>query len=248
MGVGGLAPDVGQAGGLGTHHDGGWFFHVSVVVQGRVLKLRGEYLNMPGLEPGDGFLGGGYGYLPGEHSPDAGPDEIRVVEVGEWVTDDNCIRACGVGTPQHGPEVAGFFDTLKDNHQRILAECQAVQSPVTELDLGDDTLCATSVGDLAVKFVWNLDDADFRIPAFGLAKKVIQFLLGQDLPSDEQSFRDESRVKAVTELPAALDHKQPLRPPQFRLFLKCQQLLDLLVLRRCDVLDSHNISNRIFAK
>ena len=42
VGVGGLAPDVGQAGGLGTHHDGGWLFHVSVVVEGRVLKLRGS--------------------------------------------------------------------------------------------------------------------------------------------------------------------------------------------------------------
>ena len=110
---------------------------------------------------------------------DTGPDEVRVVEVGEWVTDDNCIRACGVGTPQHGPEVAGFFDTLKDNHQRILAECQTFQSPVTELHLGDDTLRAASVGDLAVELVRNLHDTDFRIPAFGLAKKVVQFLFGQ---------------------------------------------------------------------
>ena len=72
VGVGDFPPEVGQAGGFGAHHDGGRLLHIRVVVEGRVLKLRGEYLNMFGLEPSDGFLGGGYGYLPGEHSPDAG--------------------------------------------------------------------------------------------------------------------------------------------------------------------------------
>lgn len=197
VGVGDFPPEVGQAGGFGAHHDRGRLLHIRVVVEGRVLKLRGEYLNMFGLEPGDGLLGGGHGDLPGEYGTDTGPDEVRVVEVGQRIADDDGIGSGGVGTPQHGPEVAGFFDTLKDNHQRILAECQTFQSPVTELHLGDDTLRAASVGDLAVELVRNLHDTDFRIPAFGLAKKVVQFLLGQNLPTDEQRSWYESGVKAV---------------------------------------------------
>lgn len=185
VGVGGFPPEVGQAGGFGAHYDCSRLLHICVVVQGRVLKLRGEYLNMPGLEPGDCLFGGGDGDLPGEHGSDAGPDEVRIVEVGEGIADDDGIGTGCVSAPEHGPEVAGFFDTLKDNHQRILAECQTFQSPVTELHLGGDTLRAASVGDLAVEFVRNLHDTDFRIPAFGLAKKVVQFLLGQNLPTDE---------------------------------------------------------------
>ena len=197
VGVGGLAPDVGQAGGLCAHHDRGRLLHVRVVVEGRVLELRGEYLNMFGLEPSDGLLGGGHGDLPGEYGTDAGPDEVRIVEVGEGIADDDGIGSGGVSASEHGSEVAWFLHALKDNHQRILAECQAVQSPVTELDLSDDTLRAASIGNLAVKFVRNLHDTDFRIPAFGLAKKVIQFLLGQNLPTDEQRSWYESGVKAV---------------------------------------------------
>lgn len=197
VGVGDFPPEVGQAGGFGAHYDCGRLLHICVVVEGRVLKLRGEYLNMPGLEPSDCFLGGGHGDLPGEHGSDAGPDEVRIVEVGEGIADDDGIGAGRVSASQHSPEVAGFLHALKDDHQRILAECQTVQSPVTELHLGDDTFCAASVGDLAVEFVRNLHDTDFRIPAFGLAKKVVQFLLGQDLPANEQCFWYKPGIKAV---------------------------------------------------
>ena len=61
VGVGDFPPEVGQAGGFGAHHDRGRLLHIRVVVEGRVLKLRGEYLNMFGLEPSDGLLGGGHG-------------------------------------------------------------------------------------------------------------------------------------------------------------------------------------------
>lgn len=214
VGVGGFPPEVGQAGGFGAHYDCGRLLHICVVVEGRVLKLRGEYLNMPGLEPGDCLFGGGDGHLSGEHSTDAGPDEIRIVEVGERIADDYGVGTGCVSASEHGSEVAWFLHALKDNHQRILAECQAVQSPVTELDLSDDTLRAASIGNLAVKFVRNLHDTDFRIPAFGLAKKVVQFLLGQDLPANEQCFWYKPGIKTVAELPAAFDHEKPFRPPQ----------------------------------
>ncbi len=240
VGVGGLSPDVGQAGGLGAHHDGGRLLHVGVVVQGGVLKLRGEYLNMFVFEPGDGLLGGGDCHLSGKHGSYAGPDEVRVIEVGERVADDDGIGSGSIGTSEHGAKVAWLLNALKHYDERILAESQALQSPFSELNLSDDTLRAAPVGYLAVKFVRNLYDTYLWIQPFRFAKKVVQFLLCQQLSADEQSLRNESGVKTVAEFPAAFNNKQPFRPPKFRLLLKRQQLLDLLVLSRCDVLDSHN--------
>ena len=169
VGVGGLAPDVGQACGLGAHHDGGRLLHVSVVVQGRVLELRGEYLNMFVFEPGDGLLGGGDGHLSGKHGSDAGPDKVRVVEVGERVADDDGVRSGGVCASEDSPEVAGLLHALKHYDKRIPAESQAFQCSLTKLHLGDDTLRAAPVGYLAVEFVRNLDDTYLRIQPFRLA-------------------------------------------------------------------------------
>ena len=112
MGVGGLAPDVGEARCLRAHDDGGGAGHVVVVVFVGILQLCGEDAYLVLLEEGDALLGGADGGGYAEHAADAGADEVGVVEVGQRVADDDGIDAGGLRRAEDGPEVARLLDTL----------------------------------------------------------------------------------------------------------------------------------------
>ena len=54
MGVCGLAPDLGEPGGLGAHDQGHAALHGGIIIEGGVLQLGGQDLDAALLEPGNG--------------------------------------------------------------------------------------------------------------------------------------------------------------------------------------------------
>ena len=115
MGIGSLAPLLGESCGFRSHHDGGRACHVVVVILVRVLKLGGEDVDFPFLEEGDALLRGTDDRWYREYSPDTGPNQVGVIEVCQRVADDHGIHVGGIGTAQDGPQIAGLLHTLEND-------------------------------------------------------------------------------------------------------------------------------------
>ena len=102
MGIGSLAPLLGESRRLCSHDDGSGLRHVVVIIFVGVLQLCREDLDVVGLEEGNSLLlrADGGGYI--EDATNAGTDEIGIIEVSERVADDNGIHACGLGRTEDG--------------------------------------------------------------------------------------------------------------------------------------------------
>ena len=75
-----------------------------------------------------------------EDRPEACPDGIGVVEVGDRVGGDHGIGARAVGAPEDGAEVAGLLEALEDDDEGIRRQLQQVESEPGDRDDGDEPL------------------------------------------------------------------------------------------------------------
>lgn len=100
-----------------------------------------------GFEPGDGFLRGGDGNGKGEEGAGGGADDVGVVDVGAGVADDDGAGAGGVGTAEHGAEVAGFFDGFADEDEGVFGEVEVAKGAGDLGADGEEAVGALAVGD-----------------------------------------------------------------------------------------------------
>ena len=116
MGVGCLAPLLGETCRFRAHHDGGGLAHVVVVVLVGVLQLGGEDLYLMRLEEGDALLGGADGRGDTEDSADAGADDVGIIDIRQWVADDDGIHPSGLRRTQYGSQVAWLLHALENDN------------------------------------------------------------------------------------------------------------------------------------
>ena len=98
----GAAPGVGEAGGFRAHDKGGRTGHFRIVIPLGILQLGRQDADAACLEPGDDLLAGGGCDLAGEDAPEAGADEVGIVEVREGIAEDDGVGPGGVRAAEHG--------------------------------------------------------------------------------------------------------------------------------------------------
>ena len=151
MGIGSLTPLWAETCGLGAHDNGGTGGHGGVVIETGVLQLCGKYLDMAFLEEPDALLTAACHAWHGEDGSYAASDEVRVVEVGEGVADDDSIDLGGISASEHSPEIAWFLHALEHHHERVLWKLHVVQAFTDGTHLCHHTFGATPIGYLLIK-------------------------------------------------------------------------------------------------
>ncbi len=152
---------------FGADDDGDGLGHVYVGVVFRGVGGGGDGADAAGAEPGDGVVGGGFGDGDGEERADGGADDVGVVDVGAAVADDEGVGAGGIGSAQHGAEIAGFFDVLADDEKRIGGQLQVIQGAAGLWAEGEKSFRPVTVGDFAEDRFGALEQGDVLFGAAG---------------------------------------------------------------------------------
>ena len=142
-----FSPQIGQSRRFRSHHDGGRSCHRSVVIEAGVLQLCSQYLYAFLLEESDTFLCAASHTRNREERSYCRTDEIGVVEVGQRVTDYDCISPSCIGTSKYCSEVSRLFHALQDHDKWRGGEFQIGKPRVSSLNHSHYSFRSTTIGD-----------------------------------------------------------------------------------------------------
>ena len=82
----------------------------------RILQLSREDADAMLLEKGDALFAAARNSGHSEDSTDGGANQVRIIEVGQRVTNDDRIGFCCIGRAEHSTQVAWFLNAFQDHH------------------------------------------------------------------------------------------------------------------------------------
>lgn len=223
--IGCLAPLVGESCSFSTHDDGGGAHHIGLIIVVGVLQLGSKNLDTVFLEPLDArFRGARYGRYA-EEGTNRGADDVGVVEVALWVTDNDGIDMGGIGRAQDGTHIARFLDTLQDDYQGGFAQVELVKGVLLGNDLGNDTLSTTAICHLIIYVGGELEDTG------SINHRLLSAI---NLWTPEEGVYPITALDTTLYLSPTLNDKQSVTAALLRLLLQFEQQLYLRILSTGD--------------
>ena len=167
-----------------------------------------------------------------EHRAGGGADDIGVVDIGSAVADDHRRHLGGIGRAENRAEIAGLFDRLGDNHQRIGRQIEIGEFPAHMRPDHQQPVRTLFVGDFL--------EADFRAcidfrtgdGAFADDFRLV-LVLEVEIRTMEERMRPVAVVERTAALAVALDNHFA-RLLARSAAAELHDMLELGIGRRCD--------------
>ena len=132
--IGGRAPSIAEAEGFAAQDDGNGAGIVDVRVDLVGFRRGRDDRDPLSAQPGERFVGGGFGDGHGKERAETGAHDVGVMEIGRARGDDDAVQTGGVGGPQDCAEVAGLFDAFDHGEKGRVRRVERVEVMFQEWD------------------------------------------------------------------------------------------------------------------